>query len=203
MSEHMLKQTTKNMYFLYLYHFFLDGTRTCSELQYSADRLFKNPVANQGKTYLSGATGRLQSNHISLYQMLKKLHLGHIEEEVQICCHIHFQRMTTDQNFLWNRGKILGNSYWENNFQLLYNCIVVPCHSQYLTLYITSYIVQMWSFKEKLVCYASKGCGLFFAWFSTAELLMQTLQEKHLMHKALFPSLASISGLSECPWQGF
>lgn len=61
----------------------------------------KKPAANQGKTYLSSATGRFQSNHIGLYQLLKKLYLSHIEEEIQVCCHIHFQRMTTHQNFLW------------------------------------------------------------------------------------------------------
>lgn len=86
----------KNHVFPLPIQFFLDGTNTRSELQNFGDGLFKNPAANQGKTYLSGATGRFQSNHISLYQMLQKLHLSHIEEEVQICCHIHFQRMTTD-----------------------------------------------------------------------------------------------------------
>lgn len=58
MSECTLKQTTKNMYFIYLYNFFYMVQTPAQSYSILQMVFFKNPVANQGKAYLSGATGR-------------------------------------------------------------------------------------------------------------------------------------------------
>lgn len=108
------------MHFTYLSNFVAaDDVNTCSRAMVYK----KKSAANQEKTYLSGGTGRFQPNHIGLYQLLKKLYLSHIKEEIQICCHIHLQRMTTHQNFLWRKEKILDSRYWANNFQPLCNYV--------------------------------------------------------------------------------